>query len=151
MEFIIIIVIVVIVSLLSAASKKKPQQGSEETPTRPSLSDIQRAFMMSNEMDTSQRAPETRPVYPVSQPTFQPAASEQDDVAVRMAKSASAFQAANRYASIDLSTFHTDSAEISDMPKKIVKPAKNSLKLFEDKSDFVRAVIYSEILTRKSH
>ncbi len=151
MEVIVIIVIVVIVSLLSAASKKKPQQGSEDAPARPSLSDIQRAFMMSNEMGASQRAPETQPVYPVGQPTVQPAASEQDDVAVRMAKSASAFQAANRYASIDLSTFHTDSAEISDMPKRPVKHTKSSLKLFEDKSDFMRAVIYSEILTRKSH
>ncbi len=150
MEVIVIIVIAVIVSLLSAASKKKPQQGSEDTPVRPSLSDIQRAFMMSNEMDASQRAPETRPVYTVSQPAARPTASEQDDAAMRMAKSASAFQATNRYANIDLATFHTDSAEISDMPKRTVKHVKNTLKLFEDKSDFVRAVIYSEILTRKS-
>ena len=151
MEVIVIIVIGVIVSLLSAASKKKPQKDTENAPPRPSLSDIQRAFMMSNEMGTTQRAPETRPVYPVSQPTVQPSAMVTDNATSQMASPASAFQAKNRYANIDLSTFHTDSAEISDMPKRTVRHAKSSLKLFEDKSDFVRAVIYSEILTRKSH
>lgn len=150
MEGIIIIIVVVIVSLLSAANKKKPRQDSEEAPVRPTLSDIQRAFMMSNEMDQApQRAPETRQVSPYTQPAQQTAAV-QNDISSQMARSASAYQASNRYASIDLTNFHTDSSEVSDAPTKAVSHQKNALKLFENKNDFVRAVIYSEILTRKA-
>ncbi len=151
MEIIIIIIVVVIISLLSAANKKKPRQDSEDTPARPTLSDIQRAFMMSNEMDQApRRAPETRQVSSFSQPAQQTAAG-QDDVSSRMAKSASAFQASNQYASIDLAKFHTDNTDVvGAAPKKSAMHQKSALKLFENKSDFVRAVIYSEILTRKS-
>lgn len=150
MEVIIIIIIGIVVSLLSAASKKKPRRDAEEAPARPTLSDIQRAFMMSSEMETQKRAPEIRQVYPFNQPVQQTAAAPAQPAVTPQPYAASAPQPSNRYANINLATFHTDSGEISDAPKKIVRHQKSSLKLFEDKSDFVRAVIYSEILTRKT-
>lgn len=153
MQIIFVIIIVVIVSLLSAVGKKKPRQNAEDAPVRPTLSDIQRAFMMSNEMDTPQRrATETRQVSSFRQPTTQVSAKiDKPEMSSRLAETGSAFQVSNKYANIDLAAFHTDNDELSVTPKKVVRQPKSSLKLFEDKSDFVRAVIYSEILTRKAH
>lgn len=152
MEFIIGIIVFVLISLLSAAGKKKPQRSSDETYTRPTLSDIQRAFMMSGEMESpSAKAPRPEPAY--SQPTPPEPATpvyEPDDYSVQTAQPVSASQASNRYAGINLASFHTDSAEDIVAPKKTVNKQKSSLKLFETKNDFVRAVIYSEILTRKA-
>ncbi len=153
MEVIIIIIVIVVVSLLSAASKKRPDKNTDGTPARPTLSDIQRAFMMSGEMEAQQRAHEPRPSYPYHQPAVQrPAAPPpQTNLAPRMSETALGAKTESRYASIDLATFHTDSADAVEAPKKVVRHQKSTLKLFEDKNDFVRAVIYSEILTRKAH
>lgn len=154
MEILIIIIVIVVVSVLSAASKKKPRQDSDEGPTRPTLSDIQRAFMMSSEMDAPQRRkPDTqqsptRSMAPTVQKAYTPPA--RPVMSSRLEESVSAFQASSKYANIDLSAFHTDSIDSDEMPKKTVKHQKNALKLFENKNDYVRAVIYSEILTRKS-
>ena len=153
MEIIVIIIIGVVVSLLSAASKKKPRQDTEDAPARPTLSDIQRAFMMSNEMDAPRRKPETQQssspsVASTVQKAYSPPARL--DMSSRLDESVSAFQAKNKYANIDLAAFQTNSIESDDQPKKTVRHQKSTLKLFENKSDFVRAVIYSEILTRKA-
>ncbi len=162
MESIVIIIIGIVFALLSALGKKKPNKNTENEPPRPTLSDIQRAFMMSGEMEAQSRTQETQPIPSYSQPsaqTLRPAAAPRMAESVsasqaarpRMAEAVSAYQAPSRYANIDLATFHASNDDVSETPKKVVRHQKSSLKLFEDKSDFARAVIYSEILTRKAH
>lgn len=162
MQIIFVIIIVVIVSLLSALGKKKPNKSTENEPPRPTLSDIQRAFMMSGEMASPKRAPEAQQIPSYSTPPAQtprPAATPRVAESVfasqaarpRAADAVSAYQAPSRYANIDLAAFHVTNDDVSAPPKKVVRHQTSSLKLFEDKNDFVRAVIYSEILTRKAH
>jgi hypothetical protein len=151
---IIIIIIVVVGILLSAATKKKPNQSSEDAPpVRPTLSDIQRAFMMSSDLGAPVRH-EPEPQHGSS--IFGDTAAHQaytppvqPELTSRLDKAVSAFESSNKYADIDPYAYHSDSAEIDDAPIKAVRPHKNVLRLFETKDDFVRAVIYSEILTRK--
>ena len=162
MESIVIIIIGIVFALLSALGKKKPNKNAENEPQRPTLSDIQRAFMMSGEVASPKRAPETQPIPSYSPPSAQtprPAVASRMTESVsasqaarpRMADAVSAYQAPSRYANIDLATFQASNDDVSETPKKVVRRQKSSLKLFEDKNDFVRAVIYSEILTRKAH
>ena len=154
MEILLIIVVGVIISIVSAAGKKKPNQSSEDAaPVRPTISDIQRAFMMSGEME----APPRREPAAAATQTSEPVTAKQTEIAAERL-SARTFETApaskagmNKYANIDLGSFHHASADIDDdTPLKIKKKQRGGLNLFEDKDDFVRAVIYSEILTRKA-
>jgi hypothetical protein len=150
MEIIIVIIVFVVISLFSAASKKKPNRSSEDEPVRPTLSDIQRAFMMSSDLDAPmRRKPETQESTPFGDTALQQAYTPpvQTELTSRLDKAVTAFQSSNKYADIDPYTFQADSAEI-DAPKLKSSRQKSALKLFEDNDEFVRAVIDSEILTR---
>ena len=49
MEFILIIIVVIVIFVISASVKKKPQSSQRpDEPPRPTMSDIQRAFMMAS-------------------------------------------------------------------------------------------------------
>lgn len=160
MEILLIIVVGVIISIVSAAGKKKPNRASDDTPdtapapVRPTMSDIQRAFMMSGSMEAP---PRRETVAAPGQPAARPIAAKQTEIAAERL-SARTFDAPtaskvgmNKYANIDLGSFHAVSADINDdTPLTIKKKQRGALNLFEDKDDFVRAVIYSEILTRKA-
>lgn len=145
MEILWIIIVIVFISIVSAAGKKKPKQSSEDAPVRPTISDIQRAFMMATDDSAApqHRAPETQNVMPRT--PVKPAAPLRETVSSQPMQS----RVQSRYADIDLSTFHTDNSEIEEKPVRVVKKQKSALRLFEDKNDYVRAVIYSEILARK--
>lgn len=155
MEILLIIVVGVIISIVSAAGKKKPNRSSEDAaPVRPTISDIQRAFMMSGDMEAP---PRREPAAAATQTASEPVAAKQTEIAAerlsaRTFETATASKAGmNKYANIDLGSFHAESADIDDdTPLKIKKKQRGGLNLFEDKDDFVRAVIYSEILTRKA-
>lgn len=157
MEIILVIIIGVVISLISAASKKKNQQ-SEETPARPTMSDIQRAFMMSSQMAPFGRTPETPPETPYGAappaaryrpPETRPVPAQRPAAAPRPGQGGTLMES-NRFADIAPSAFRPDSAESGDAILVRSRRQQSTLKLFEDKNDFVRAVIYSEILTRKA-
>ncbi len=159
MEILLIIAVIVIISIVSAAGKKKPNQSDEDAPVRTVMSDIQKAFMMSGEMGAPARR-ETEPAarQTVSKPdTARPMAARQtipkkatERLSARTFETTLDTQAgSNKYANIDLGSFRTD-IDDNDMPMKVQRQQRGALSLFEDKDDFVRAVIYSEILTRKA-
>jgi len=161
MEILLIVVIGIIISLVSAAGKKKPNRSSEDAPVRPTMSDIQKAFMMSSDMDAPPRRkpePAARQAY-AAQASSRPVAEKQtmpEKATERL--SARTFettltsdegQSRNKYANIDLGSFRTGRAD-DDKPLEVKRQQRSVLKLFENEDDFVRAVIYSEILTRKA-
>lgn len=159
MEIIFIIIVVVIISLVSAAGKKKASQSStssEDAPVRTAMSDIQKAFMMASNMDTPpRRAPETTVSHTVSSPMTarqsEAMSSRLNVPANESSLTANVVTNQNKYANINLVKFRAESADDKDVsPLKAVKRHDGTLRLFEDKSDFVRAVIYSEILPRKA-
>ena len=156
MEIILFVVIGVIISIVSAAGKKKQNPSSEEAPVRPTMSDIQKAFMLFGETETQ---PQREPKQVERQAAARSVAAKQTEKAAerlsaRTFETTPAYHSAapqNKYANINLERFHSGEADISnDMPLKAVKKQRSALGLFEDKNDFVRAVIYSEILTRKA-
>ena len=60
MEFILIIIVVIVIFVISASVKKKPQSSQKpDEPPRPTMSDIQRAFMMASNAfeDTADEQP----------------------------------------------------------------------------------------------
>ncbi len=162
MEILLIIAVGVIISIISAVGKKKPNRASDDTadaaPVRPTMSDIQRAFMMSGEMEApphrepsaAARQTASRPV--IAKQTMPEKATER--LSARTFETAPASNAGmprNKYTNIDLGSFHAVSTDINDdTPLKTKKQQRGALSLFDDKDDFVRAVIYSEILTRKA-
>jgi len=161
MQILLIIAVVVIISLISAAGKKKPNRSSEDVPDRPTMSDIQKAFMMSNEEDAPPRRkpePAARQAY-TAQTSSRPTSITQtvpEKATERL--SARTFettltsdesQSRNKYANIDLKNFRTGRAD-DDKPLEVKRQQRSVLNLFENEDDFVRAVIYSEILTRKA-
>lgn len=161
MEILLIVVVGVIISIISAAGKKKPNRASDDTadtvPVRPTLSDIQKAFMMSGDMEAP---PRRETAQAARQVTAKPIAPKQPEKATERLSArtfetppaAKAGMPRNKYANIDPGSFHAVSADINDdTPLKVNNNQKRgALRLFEDKDDFVRAVIYSEILTRKA-
>ena len=110
--------------------------------------------MMSGEMEAP---PRREPAAAATQTASEPVTAKQTEIAAERL-STHTFETApaskagmNKYANIDLGSFHALSADINDdTPLKIKKKPRGGLNLFEDKDDFVRAVIYSEILTRKA-
>ncbi len=136
----IAIIIIVVVILLSAAGKKKPQKNESGPDDRQPRSDIQRAFMMSAEQPAPQRAAKTHAF------ASRPPRTAQTDT--QTGTTADALET-NPYAQIDLKTFHMENGGMPERTVKSAKRQKAALTLFENKNDFVRAVIYSEILTRR--
>jgi hypothetical protein len=163
MEILLIIVIGVIISIVSAAGKKKPNQSSEDVPVRPNMSDIQKAFMMSSDMEAApRRETQNAATQAAARKAYtKPAALNQtipekatERLSARTFETTPAMGTGlsqNKYANIDLDSFQAGKADTkTDKPLQVKKQQRSTLSLFEDKDDFVRAVIYSEILTRKA-
>ena len=156
MEILLIIVVGVIISVISAAGKKKPNRSSDEdAPVRPNMSDIQKAFMMANDAPP-RRTPQTR--QPAATTSMATAHTIPEKATERLSARtfetvpvSNADMSRNKYANIDLGSFQAGSIDPGDdLTLEVKKRQHGTLNLFEDKNDLVRAVIYSEILTRKA-
>ncbi len=144
MQILFIIIVVVIVSIVSAVSKKKPNRSSEEEPPRPTMSDIQKAFMLANDFDVRQRNAEQ------AAQRFEESISAESKYPQGTETSYSSDPVSSPYADVTISQYHMDEPQHSVDDKPLVSSQTGgSLKLFEEKDAFVRAVIYSEILTRR--
>ena len=181
MEFVLLIIVGVIVAIISAATKKKPQSSGEQgAPPRPTMSDIQRAFMMAAGLQDDEQnpppvrptAPYTPPAAPYTQPTAPYAPYEQtteptaayaapsvaesysglaDDAGVRPM----AAESVNPYTGVQVSSYFMDEEDKDQMPQ--VSPAHRQqtgasagIPLFKDQRDIVKAFIYAEILPRRN-
>ncbi len=181
MEFILIIIVVIVISVISASVKKKPQssQKPDDEPPRPTMSDIQRAFMMATgafeEDEDTAPPPAARPVSAPADDTMRTMQSRElgsrldeglsaegrldegppqvyDDNALFMPRAASSSAAASPFANVRIGTYFMDeestetSVEKASLPQQTQTPR---LTLFENQSDVVKALIYSEILPRR--
>lgn len=178
MEFGLIFIIIVIIGLVSAASKGKKQQQDNkgQQPARPTMSDIQRAFMMMTgaDDDEEQTPPQnqaySRPYTPAPPaPSAAPAREEgMSDYGTMRSGSMSAASVEGRAympsapmisrledayepeetepIEMEGSVYGEDLSLIDSLEQTHTKSA---LKLFESQSDYAKAVIYSEILSRR--
>lgn len=211
MDFIgVLIIIFVVIGLFSAAAqgkKKKQDRGEGQPAPRPTMSDIQRAFMMMSGIDEEkeQQAPTRAPSYPrpAPSPFSQPSAPLTFDEGASSYGAARSGSLSNsgsrsldytpltRSGSLDYTpltrsgslnytplsregdsggyTFASESitetaetvtelqeslgevygADLSEGDGQVHHKA-HSLRLFQNQGDYVRAVIYSEILSRKA-
>jgi hypothetical protein len=174
MEFVLIIIVAVIVSVISAAAKKKPRSSEQQdVPPKPTMSDIQRAFMMA--ADTPERRPQPPSAPPPSQaapypspyPPYTPAYGPADDrpaaasVAPAVAESymepgeesgikPMAAESVSPFAGVQLGAYFMDEVEpVKPAPKSPAPQAAARLSLFGDQQDIVKAFIYAEILPRR--
>ncbi len=179
MEFVLIIIVVVIVSVISAAMKKKPKSsGEQDAPVRPTMTDIQRAFMMAAGMPDEEQNPPPRPAAPYGQqpgqyapsaPPVQPYAvpyiQAQSVNAAPMADLYSglsddlgdkpmASRLSNPFAGTQIDSYFMDEEDRDQIPQAVSvsqqTPAGAGISLFEDQRDIVKALIYTEILPRRS-
>ena len=191
MEFVLIIIVVVIVSVISAAMKKKPQSsGEQNAPPRPTMTDIQRAFMMAAGIpDEEQNQPPVRAPYgqqpgpyaPPYQPPAAPYAQTASPYAAPVAPYAqteavayaepyasesykdatnaagtrpAAYGSVNPFSEVQIGSYFMDDAD--DNPRLEAAPVRRQIgtdtgiPLFEDQRDIVKALIYAEILPRRS-
>jgi hypothetical protein len=164
MEFALIIIVVVIVSIISAATKKKPKSSEgQDAPPKPTLSDIQRAFMMA--ADTPERRPQRAPVQavPPPRPTAAPLDEKPASVSVAPAIAESytgpgeesgvrpiAAESVSPFAGIQLGAYFMDEVEPVKPARKSPEPRAVHLALFENQQDIVKAFVYAEILPRRS-
>lgn len=170
MEFALLIIVGVIVAVISAAAKKKPSSSGEQGQTpRPVMSDIQRAFMMAAGLqDDAPSPPPVRPVAPPMQYYAPPAeqampyaASAAPVVAEpytrltdNMDARSMAVESVNPFTGIQVSAYFMDD-EADALPQTSLARQQQlqssaGMRLFEDQNDLVKAVIYSEILPRRS-
>jgi hypothetical protein len=171
MEFVLIIIVVVIVSIISAATKKKPKSsGESDAPVRPTMSDIQRAFMM------AANAPDERPqqIQPQAIPQGQPmvvsyaspgqpyerpaavsvvpaVAESYAGISDQNAVKPMALESVSPFAGVQLGPYFMDEAEPekSTPAQKTPTPQAAHLALFENQQDIVKAFVYAEILPRR--
>lgn len=175
MEFVLIIIVVVIVSVISAALKKKPKSSGEQEapPARPTMTDIQRAFMMAAGMpENEQNRPPVRTPAPYSpsasgsyvppvshyEPTVaptefipyaaQPYSGTSENTVVRP------MEPVNPYANAQIRSYFMDEDEKEPLAQAASVREQNSMgtgiPLFEDQRDIVKALIYAEILPRRN-
>lgn len=178
MEFILIIIIAVIVSVVSAAMKKKPKSsGEDDAPVRSTMSDIQRAFRMATDaFDENPDAPQPyntppapKPVTPsvvpsvtraapTVAPTVAPAVPSVAPTTPTISETYAGYFSPTAANELNpFSDMHAGAYFMEEEKKEELLLAASSrkranaprLKLFADKSEFVKAVIYSEILPRK--
>ena len=188
MEFILIIIAVVIVSVISAALKKKPRStgDQQDAPARPTMTDIQRAFMMAaglpeNEQDqpnqppsvpyvrpapgsytpyTPHPSPYAPPVAPYtqsesSQYTAPPMTESYSGLSKDSELKSRSVESAHPYAGAQVSSYFMDEADAEQLSPAMpahqqARADAPQIALFEDRRDIIKAVIYSEILSRKS-
>ncbi len=177
MEFVLIVIIVVIVSVISAAVKKKPQSsGNADAPVRPTMTDIQRAFMMAADEQPdaaprpAQQAPPAAPYAPSQPyPSAVPYAQRQPSAAFAAPSVAASYagltdsaavrpmaaESVSPYAGVQVSTYFMDDENQPQPGPKPIHPRSKThaaahIPLFEDQQDVVKAIIYAEILPRRS-
>jgi hypothetical protein len=177
MEGIILLIIVgTIVSIIASALKKKPKSSEgQNAPPRPTMTDIQRAFMMAAGMPENEQdqpppatpysrpasAPYAPPVAPFDPPVAPYAQVESTYSAPAVAQTPAelsartATQLDNPYTSVQLSSYFME--EDDDVPAPRVSSVSRQtgenapqIALFEDQRDIVKALIYAEILPRRS-
>lgn len=163
--FLIIVLIVVISLISSAARKKKPAKKDEESAPARMPSDIQKAFML---MDDRRRPSAARPVYgSAPQNPASPDGALQSKATERLrseglkARTAEAYtgsmgvisqegiQAPVMASGMENTAVYTPQKANIPVPVPVNPMQPNRIKLFENQHELVKAVIYSEILTRK--
>ena len=184
MEGILIIIAIVVISSILSATKKKPARKDEgEQPVRPTMSDIQKAFMMMGDPEHSQQhtPPKRNDGLPGREGIFRENLPRREGVYNRLeehelegtlgregtgslegtagregmpgvegAFAASTVSAPpNKYANVRIDKYFADEEEDSTPSVRRIEGIP-ALRLFENQSDFAKAVIYSEILTRKT-
>ncbi len=176
MEIILFAIVGIIVAVISAATKKKPkkQDGEQqaEQPVRPHISDIQRALMFIDEFDKgvpsapSQQTQEPQPAQGASswarsprveemtsmegQSTWNGVQHREPPVRKRPAAAKPVGAVLGKYAGVQLDRM--DDAEQDDKKIGLVHlgaAQKGSLELGFSKNELVRAIVYSEILSKK--
>ena len=178
MEYVLIIIVVVIV--ISAALKKKPKpSGEQDAPVRPTMTDIQRAFMMAAGMpDDEQNLPPrpdapygqqpgqyapsyAPPVQPYAAPYVQaesvntaPMADLYSGLSDDLGDKPMASRLSNPFAGTQIDSYFMDEEDRDQIPQAVSvsqqAPAGAGISLFEDQRDIVKALIYTEILPRRS-
>jgi hypothetical protein len=161
MEFVLIIIVAVIVSVISAATKKKPKSSGEpDAPPRPTMTDIQRAFMMA--ANTLEKQPQQPPAPPDSPAAYAPPDNRPAAVSVAPAVAESyaglgeesgvkpmAAPSVSPFAGIQLGAYFMDEEAPAKPAPKSPVPQAAQLALFEDQQDIVKAFVYAEILPRR--
>lgn len=185
---VIVFVVVGIISSAAQSSKKKQQQQSGAQPPRPTMSDIQRAFMMMTGLEEEkeqqpQKQPQRVQSYapPPPSPGAYSSAPLEGSSDFGAARSGSLdYTPLSRSGSLDYTplsreggsgvyTFASESVTEAEQTVTELKESEGAvygadlsasdgrakhhkapaLKLFEHQGDYVRAVIYSEILSRR--
>jgi hypothetical protein len=174
MEFILIIIVVIVIFVISASVKKKPQSSQKpDEPPRPTMSDIQRAFMMASgsfEETADEQPSATRSTpEPADAPTTQGQAlggryDEGHSLEGRYDEGYSLegrsmpvlghmlSNAPSAFADVSIGTYFMDEENTEASEKTAAARRRTQavrLTLFDNQRDVVKAVIYSEILPRK--
>jgi len=175
MEFILLIIVVVIISAISAAAKKKPKSSEGQDAPPPTMSDIQRAFMMTANVPEKRPAPYPPPIPPQAAPYMaltQGSADTDVPSEGRTFSEAAAPTVAESYTGLSEEVlvkpmaiepvvplagirpdvyFAGDEKPVASVSRSPAPKAAARIPLLNDQREIVRAFIYAEILPRRAY